>query len=229
MRVASSSSAREAPRPRAPGHDVTGPHEVANVGQEVFDHPDLIGPPAARFGGAGDDPGDDRAVRAVQAHVQAVQAAGVAQPVVIDRGGLLFLLGIEVREANQFAVREALDAGHAFVDGVVGVEVASLQVVPALAAPVSTRRQDPGPAAGVVRDHEGTAGQVAGFVDQGQGGGPQGVVQRRVVQGLQQAGQNLAPVHDDTSLPIAGAGPSCLRLPALRSPASHAALEHGRI
>ena len=65
-----------AQRPGA-GHNLTGSHELANVGQEMLDRRDLLGPPASRFRGAGDNPSDERAVRSVQANVQAVQAAGV--------------------------------------------------------------------------------------------------------------------------------------------------------
>ena len=104
------------------------------------------------------------------------------------------------------AFREMPDAGHAFVDRVVDVEVTLLQVLAALAAPVGARRQDSDLTTRAIRDHEGTARHVTGFVDQGQGGGPQRVVQRRVVQGRNNSRQSLAPFHNATSLPIPRTG-----------------------
>ena len=157
-------------------------HELTDVGYEARDGGELPGLPAAG-GGVGEGPDDAQAVRPVQAHVQAVLRTGVAQAVVVHQRGLQLLLGVQVGDVHQAAVGQPAQARQAFVPRVVELEVAALQVLPALAALVEAGEQDADVMAGTLGDHQLVAAHVAGVVDKSGGSGPVGVVEHGLVQG----------------------------------------------
>ena len=64
-------------------------------------------------------PHDARSPRPVHTDVQAVLAAGARQCLVIGRGRLQLLFGVQLGDMNQFAVGQLPKAGQALVVGMV--------------------------------------------------------------------------------------------------------------
>ena len=182
-------------------------HELTDVGYEAPDGGELPGLPAAG-GRIGEGPDDAQAVQPIQAHVQAVLGAGVAQTVVVHRRGLQLALGVEVRDVYQAAVGQLAQTRQTFVPRVVELEIVALQVLAALAALVEAGKQDADVVAGALGNHQLVAGHAAGVVDEGGGCGPVGVVEHGLVQGGKDAVISVELVH-------AVSWPFGLRCPAL--------------
>ena len=115
--------------------------------------------------------------------MDAVPGLAAGQYLVVCRGGLQFLLGVEVGNVDQLAVGETPHARDPFVQGVVVLPVIALQ----FPAPFSTdevpRGVDPDGLVGApVAERHTAAVRTEGFVDQRGGGRPVGTVERHRVQ-----------------------------------------------
>ena len=71
-----------------PGQRLLRAHALTDMGQETLDRVELGGRPDVPVDRVVDDPDDPRAIRPVQAHVDAVAGAGAGQQLVVRRGGL---------------------------------------------------------------------------------------------------------------------------------------------
>ena len=98
------------------------------------------------------------------------------------------------------AVWQLPQARDGFVDGVVDLEVLTLQIEAALPAVVEPDEGDAGVVGRAFADQEGIARQAAGLVQQGRGGRPVGLVQHGVVQRRHDARERglLAHTHPNT-------------------------------
>ena len=133
------------------------------------------------------------------------------------------LLGrVQVFDRHQMAVWQLPQARDAFVDGMVDVEVLTLQVGAALPAVVEPDEGDTDVVLRAFADQEGIARDAAGLVNQGRGGRPVGVVEHGVVQRRQDARERglLAHAHPNTLV---------IRLTSSRTSRLAACIANGRL
>ena len=167
--------------------------------QQTLEQTELGGLPAAVAKGASDGPDDSLAVRRVEACAQAVLIAEAEQALVVHQRRLPLVFGIKVAHFAQLAVWKPQDAGYSFVVREVLVEVFAPQVI----ATVTTAEPAGEINARVVvrpfADAQDIPVGADGFLDQGRGGGPVGVVEGRPVQRLEAALEGIVGVHAASS------------------------------
>ena len=96
---------------------------------------------------------------------------------------------------NQLAVGQLPDTRHAFVPGVVVLEIVLLQVLSSLALVMGGCKEDADVVLRSLTDQQGVADGSHALVDQGRGRGPQGAVQYGVVQRRQDAVEAAELAH----------------------------------
>ena len=82
---------------------------------------------------------------------------------------------------HQATVGQLQETWHAFVDGVIDFEVLALQVFATLPPVVEPDEEHPAGLLQAVANQQGIALHAAGFINQGRGGGPVGIVEHGLV------------------------------------------------
>ena len=162
-------------------HRLPDPDKLPDVGQKPLEQLDLWSRPAPRADGVAAGPGEGAASRPVQPHHHALLRAQPTQPLVIGARGFQLLSGVQVGGEDHLAVGQLPEPWQAFVDRVVHVEPLAFQVFAAL--PPTAEPDEVGPDIGrrAFADQQGVPHRTAGFIDQGRGGRPLGIVEHGVV------------------------------------------------
>lgn len=180
------------------GQNLPNTHELADVGQEMSDHLQLIGPPAGRVDRVSEYGDDVRPGRALQSDVQTVLPIGTSQILIKCGGSPQLLFRIDVDHPHQLAVRQASDPRHPFVPVVVVLQVVAFQLLPALALVVEPQVKHAQPvfaALVALPDHQRISPAAADLLDQGRGCGPVGIVQRGLMDGRHDPGEGFLFAH----------------------------------
>ena len=148
--------------------------KLSDAGQQPRDHRDPGRPPAIRVDGVPEAPGDVGAVRPVETHVQAVLPLEPMHQFVVGGRGLQLLGRVQLPDVGQTTKWQPPHARHAFVGGIVVLEVLALQVLVPPSPAVGPDEESPNVVPGTLADHDGIARQSAGLVDLGRGGRPAG-------------------------------------------------------
>ena len=177
------------------------PHanELPDMRQQPRDHRDRRGSPAIRGDRIAQAPGDGGAVRPVETRVQAVLAAGPEQHLVVGGRGLQLLGRQQVPDVYQMAVGQLPEARHAFVDGIVVLEVVALLVFAPLPAAVGPDEENADVVLRPLSDDEVIARQAARLVDEGRDARPAGIVEHGVVHRRQDALECVIIAHHGCS------------------------------
>ena len=175
---------------------MTHAHELTQVRQEALERLDPRRRPAVSIDGVGYCPNDARAVRTVEAHVQAVPGVAVDDRLVVHRRDFHLRVGEERVDVHQLAVGQLAQARDAFVEGVVVLEVPALAILVALSAKAESCKEDfDAILASPVGEHQHIALRPARFVDQPGSGRPQGIVECRFVQRRHDAFKQVLAAH----------------------------------
>ena len=101
---------------------------------------------------------------------------------------------------HEATVGQLPQSRHAFVDGMVDLEVLTLHIGVALSPGVEPEGEDPDVVLRAFADHERIARQAASLVNQGRGGRPLRIVEHGIVHRRQDACNGVLGVHDDFRL-----------------------------
>ena len=156
-------------------------HELADMGEKTSDHVDLSRLPAARPDRIFNGPSDLVAIQPLEPDVQGVLPLEPAQHLVEGWRRLQFLLGIEVGDVHQPIIGQSSEAWYALVVRVVELQVVPYHLIVALAPVVDCCEKNLVIVSGAFGNIQGIAPGAAGFVDEGRGCRPKGVVQHSVV------------------------------------------------
>ena len=103
---------------------------------------------------------------------------------------------------HQTAVGQSPHPRHTFVDGMVDLEVLSLQLFMPLSLGVVPEGEDPDVVLRALADRQAIARDAAGLVDQGRGGRPMSIVEHGVGQRRQDLLVRVLVAHGDSSFTI---------------------------
>ena len=165
------------------------------MGQETLDELDLRRRPAIGVKRVVDGPYDACAAGSVQTDVEALLGARAGQKLVVGRGGLQLLVGVQASEGEKLAVRRSQETRDTFISGVVGAEVVALALRERPPAPEAPHVVDLDLVGGSRAKRQAVALGADRVVDEAGGRRPAGVIERGFVQRCQDAIERVSLAH----------------------------------
>ena len=194
------------------------------MGHKTFHEFELDGRPVRARERIVGSPADTGASGPAQTNHDAVAGRYAGQVLIEHHGRPRLLPGVEFGKMRQASFGALLQAGNPLVNMKIGLEVLAFECVAALSAGESSQTVDQGTVLGVhATESDGVPVNPKGFVDQRGCGRQAVIVQRRLVQQVQDPPERLDITHHDQPTAVPMPGP-CGRT---RFPASSRIIQFG--